>query len=129
MSTDNNTHIDDDITKVDADGNTKLHKAVLDNNPEQLKELLTNETLNVNEKNILSECALQIASKYANTECIKILLAHKDINSGDFVIKENQHIHQAEYVSLSDILQGILNCETFNDFTQIPHESFHLFMP
>ena len=102
---------------------------MLDNKPEQLKELLTNETLNVNEKNILSECALQIASKSANIECINTLFTHKDINSGDFVIKENQHIHQVEYVSLTDILQGILNCETFNDFTQIPHESIHIVMP
>ena len=33
MNINNNTQGDDDITKVDADGNTELHKAALDNKP------------------------------------------------------------------------------------------------
>ena len=106
-----------------------MHHACLNNHIEIVSLLCVVEDVNVNAQDEYGDTPLHLAAENGHGECVKTLLAHKDINSGDFVIKDNQHIHQAEYSSLSDILQGILNCETFNDFTQIPHESFHLFMP
>ena len=62
MNTDNTTQGDEDITKVDADGNTELHKAVLDNNPEQLKELLEKRRIDVSKTNNKGKTALHLAA-------------------------------------------------------------------
>ena len=72
---------------------------------------------------------ITLTAENGQDECVTTLLSHKQINSSDFYIKEYQHIDQADCLSLTDILQGILNCETFNDCTQIPHESIHSVMP
>ena len=39
---------------------------------------------------------LHLAAENRHGECVKILLAHKDINSSEFVIKEYQQLQQAE---------------------------------
>ena len=75
MDTNNTTQGDDDITKVDADGNTELHDTVLDKKVEQLKELLEKRRIDVNKKNKKGETPLHLAVYNGHSNCVKLLLS------------------------------------------------------
>ena len=60
---------------------TALYEAVMRDNIEIVKLLLTNEKINVNIQNFLKNTSLHLAAKDEKVEIVRILIHHKGIKT------------------------------------------------
>ena len=70
----------DPINQKDGSGLTQLHKAVKNEDASTLISLLNKPSVDVNRRDNTGFTALYYAACYGKTECVRLLLNHKDVN-------------------------------------------------